>query len=885
MLADADSISSLQTRLAIHRRTIAYLEEQRAQFGSLAPVHIRHQLDEARQQVALVKDELRTFGVVVDDELGDIPSDLPFGVSLVPNVHLPPYQRMVIDRFFYLSLEGLSNRYNAALPLADIYVERTLAPLSAGAAPTTLAALMDERRVRVLIEGELGSGKSVLLRRLALACAGCATGNDELASLFTQKPDVVLLPLLIDARELAEIMDYPAGGASNRSFSGFWDMLEVLLRRDGLNSLLPTIEQALRLGNCLVLVDGLDDVAEREQGRLLLTALGRFIARYPDSRYVVTCRHAALLSLGALGGFTHYTLPPFDDEQIDLFVERWYRAVNHARGSFLLDDDDSHIALLQGHLRAHDYLHTIASNGLGAALCVLVQSEGQPLPAARGAVYERMIDLLLDRWEQVRGDVVVPSLAHVLGVDVLSRREARLALLQPLALAFQFHPDLSGNTPATMRFTEVEPWLRKSLVGLGVDERRAIEQVIPQLLLWCCHQGILAANDSFSEYAMPWRTLREYLAGLALARQPDFPARAFALANDPRWRETLLLAVHELGTGPRVDTAHEFITTLLESFSSAESRGPHDLLLAAECLLELGAASEHARSLHAHIQEDLMTLMQSGDQPPSERVRAGLLLGKLGDPRFRQMLPPLIRVPGGLCMFGTREGYEDEGPPQVVTVRSFAIGMYPVTNGEYGRFLAEISEHPRPRYWYDPRYNNPSQPVVGVTWNDAVAYCQWLTSKLHRAGLLPRSLVARLPSETEWEKAASWDEWRRVKYRYPWGDEWLPNRANTAEARGTWTTAPVGCFPLGVSPYEVHDMIGNVWEWMATEYASYSGALAPFTEHGSYTLRGSSCASLPTHARCTYRSRLPPSYWRYHLGFRIVLGQPLPPAKSSDIPS
>jgi formylglycine-generating enzyme required for sulfatase activity len=132
-----------------------------------------------------------------------------------------------------------------------------------------------------------------------------------------------------------------------------------------------------------------------------------------------------------------------------------------------------------------------------------------------------------------------------------------------------------------------------------------------------------------------------------------------------------------------------------------------------------------------------------------------------------------------------------------------------------------------------------------------------------------------LPLEAEWEKAASWDPRRQVKQRYPWGDEWFSTRANTGDGRGDWLTTPVGCYPAGASAYGLHDCIGNVWEWTASIYASYPGAALVFSEPGSYTLRGSSCASTPTHARCTYRSRLPISYWRYHLGFRIVIGRPL----------
>ena len=251
-----------------------------------------------------------------------------------------------------------------------------------------------------------------------------------------------------------------------------------------------------------------------------------------------------------------------------------------------------------------------------------------------------------------------------------------------------------------------------------------------------------------------------------------------------------------------------------------------------------------------------------------------MLLGRLGDTRFAGLLPPLVDIPAGRFLMGTPDGY-DERPEQWVDLPDFAIGVYPVTNQEYAAFLAACPSHAVPRYWYSLRLNNPSGPVVGVTWQDAIDYCAWLTERLERADRLPSGHVVRLPLESEWEKAASWDARRQTKQRYPWGHEWFSTRANTGDGRGDWLTTPVGCYPAGVSAYGLHDCIGNVWEWTASTYASYPGAALVFSESGSYTLRGSSCASTPTHARCTYRSRLPISYWRYHLGFRIVIGRPL----------
>ena len=874
MSTGADTIPSLHMRLSIHRRTVAYLEEQRAHFGALAPIHIRHQLDEARQQIALVKADLRALGVAADEQPGDLESDWPSGAAMLHSLNgsaLRAYLRTLVDRLSYLSLDGLAEWRGPALPLAQVYIERTLTPLTAGMPAASLAALLADRHARLLVEAEPGGGKTVALRRLALACATLALGNEREPPFFPRLLDPPLVPLLLEAHELIRSQQH---NQSSTGQIGLWEMIEANLRCDGLASALPALEHALRVGDCLVLIDGLDDVVDNERGRVLITMLVRFVARYPDSRYVLTCRHLAALPVSSLFGFSSYSLPPFDDTGIDKLIAAYYPLITPLM-ALGFDEPDAQIAKLRSQVQANDRLHTLATNPLGAVLCLLTNAEGHTLPVARGLVFGRMVDLLLDGWERFRREGGAATLAQVLEVPALAGREARLALLQPLALAFQMRPDLSGDTPATLRSAEVEPWLRESLIRLGVESRRAVEQVIPRLLAWCCRQGLLVSDSTGSEYAMPWRGLREYLAARALVSQQDFPGKAYALAGESRWRDTLLLAVRDLSQGAGSHTARELLRLLLETPSGDTQRIVSDPLLAAECLLEFSTLSGPERYMLGDAQDRLQEMLQMVAAPASERVRAGLLLGQLGDPRFAQLLPPLVRVPAGLTLFGGRDGYEDEGPQQWVDVPAFAIGVYPVTNREYARFLAESPAQAVPKYWYNQAYNNPSQPVVGLLWHDAVAYCRWLTSKLHSAGFLPTSMEARLPLEVEWEKAASWDARRQVKRIYPWGDSWLPGAANTTEGRGTWVTAPVGAFPAGISAYGAHDMIGNVWEWTASEYASYPGALAPFHEGGSYTLRGSSCASLPTHARCTYRSRLPADYWRYHLGFRIVLGRPL----------
>jgi len=233
----------------------------------------------------------------------------------------------------------------------------------------------------------------------------------------------------------------------------------------------------------------------------------------------------------------------------------------------------------------------------------------------------------------------------------------------------------------------------------------------------------------------------------------------------------------------------------------------------------------------------------------------------------------LIEIPGGSVLIGSDTDFPDEGPRHLADVPPFAIGVYPVTNRQYSVLLDAISDTPRPHYWHDDRFNAPNQPVVGVSWREAVAYTDWLTREL--SGQLGMGHIVRLPSTTEWEKAAAWDPAYQLPRRYPWGNTWNPNGAHTATATAAAYPLPVGSRPAGMSAYGIQDMLGNVWEWTASVSTSYPGAAPHFVEADSYVIRGGSCALRPTHMRCTYHCRLPASYWRYHLGFRIVVALPL----------
>jgi formylglycine-generating enzyme required for sulfatase activity len=174
---------------------------------------------------------------------------------------------------------------------------------------------------------------------------------------------------------------------------------------------------------------------------------------------------------------------------------------------------------------------------------------------------------------------------------------------------------------------------------------------------------------------------------------------------------------------------------------------------------------------------------------------------------------------------------EHSGPQHTVHLDAFYIDRQEVTNQTYRAFV-DATGHQAPTLWNSPRHlTDPAQPVVGVSWYDAQAFCTWQGK--------------RLPTEAEWEKAARGTDGRR----YPWGQEWDATRLHTADVIAgqaldnfaTWTRwqrtmsagmgaarpATVGSYPHGASPYGVLDMAGNVWEWTADWYDPQYYATSP----------------------------------------------------------
>ncbi|MDQ7839342.1 MAG: SUMF1/EgtB/PvdO family nonheme iron enzyme [Thermodesulfobacteriota bacterium] len=232
----------------------------------------------------------------------------------------------------------------------------------------------------------------------------------------------------------------------------------------------------------------------------------------------------------------------------------------------------------------------------------------------------------------------------------------------------------------------------------------------------------------------------------------------------------------------------------------------------------------------------------------------------------------MILIPAGEFVMGSPDGQgiDNEHPQHKIYLDAYYIYKYPVTNGQFQKFI-DTNGYKAQGEWkkYAPK-ERERHPVIFVTWDDAVAYCRW-------AG-------GSLPTEAQWEKAARGTDGRE----YTWGDAWDPARCNwrespkvagMAEFSGGRGTTPVGSFPSGASPWGVHDMAGNVWEWCADWYGETYYQESPSKnpegpESRQYrVLRGGSWTNGSSGSfRCANRYWVNPDLWlSLYFGFRVVL--------------
>jgi sulfatase modifying factor 1 len=162
----------------------------------------------------------------------------------------------------------------------------------------------------------------------------------------------------------------------------------------------------------------------------------------------------------------------------------------------------------------------------------------------------------------------------------------------------------------------------------------------------------------------------------------------------------------------------------------------------------------------------------------------------------------LTHIPAGWFLMGCDAGQDNEKPVHRVWIDEFLLAACQVTNAEYSRFLCDTSSLPPP-FWDDPAFNHPAQPVVGVSWHDAIRYCEWLTAS--------NDANCRLPTEAEWERAARGGQETAL---FPWGDTPPQSQPRYNErCAGLWRTGPEPVARAEPNAYGLFNMCDNVHEW------------------------------------------------------------------------
>lgn len=719
------------------------------------------------------------------------------------------------------------------------------------ALPEAFSRAKELDRRGIVILGDPGSGKTTHLKRLLLWCL--RQGADKLDLPADMIP--VFLPLR-DLRELEQGLDA---------------FIQTQLDKPHLGTPPGFGKQLVARGNLLFLLDGLDEVADPDQRAHVSRWIDEALQMHRSCRFVVTCRFAGYTDKARLcEQFLEMHMRPLSFDQVESFVENWYRIVETGlskdrrqaeviakeRSRDLIDK------LGRPEFRARRVFELTRNPLLLTNLCLVHRDRGN-LPHDRARLYEECTDVLLELWRAAIG--------YQTRVDARSGRK----ILQPAAL--WLHQE-EGRTRATA--DELAPVIEPALKDAGWPHGNAgaFLQVVRD------ESGLLTGWDQ-EHYGFMHLGFQEYLAARQIQNNYIFDPTVLSDLADrfgqSWWQEVTLLLLcldnpclfvpfmREVTQRSGFTQHPDFVEMCLDDAAEKPVLPFTELLQA-----EPGENSEHwqrqlaALKIVERLDNDALNrLAEKLANHPYDKIRE-----RVGqrDAKAKQQVSyatrggyELVLIPEGPFLMGSPDSESkrsvDEGPQHVVVVSEFFMGRYPVTNEEYGRFLAENPKAKEPLFWANREYNQPRQPVVGVSWNEARQYAQW-------AGL-------QIASEAQWEYACR----AGASTQFYSGDTEIDlDRAGWYEKNSSAKLQPVG--QKEPNKFGLYDMLGNVWEWMEDDYhANYKGA----PDNGrawvdeprgqDRVVRGGSWSNSVWLCRSAFRFKLAPTFRQNYLGFRLVL--------------
>ncbi|MFV2081901.1 MAG: SUMF1/EgtB/PvdO family nonheme iron enzyme [bacterium] len=713
-------------------------------------------------------------------------------------------------------------------------------------------------RAGAVILGDPGSGKTTHLKRILLTCL---RNGPETIGLPAD-----MLPLFLPLRELDSL---------NGGLDTF--IQAQLSNNPNLKTPKEFGEKLLKRGSLLLLLDGLDEVADIKKREEVAKWITDAVEALPTCRFVVTCRFAGYSPTVHLNeAFLETHIRPMNKDQAERFIQNWYGVVE--KGLARDPEQAEGIAKekaesLIKRLREPDFrtrrVFELTRNPLLLTNICLVHRHRGGLPHKRARLYEECIDVLLEHWRGSKG------------LKVVSAQSGRRAL-QPAAL--WLHSE-EGCTRATAE--ELGPHIEPVLKAVNWTDGGAKDF----LKTIRDESGLLTGWDQ-ERYGFMHLGFQEYLAAREIrSRAFDDPAVLKALAShfgESWWREVGLLMIALEDPSLFVPYMREVVK--LPAFFNHSN-------LVDECLDDAAEKSplpflELLQKEPADVkglwerQYEALRILRQLDMDAVTRLRTKLathpyfeirrLIKDLFAMEAQDIVKAarggyeLVRIQGGVFKMGSPESEEgrfgDEGPQHEVHVTEFYMGRYPVTNDEYGLFLKENLEIREPEYWANSSYNQSRQPVVGVNWDDAQKYAEW-------AGV-------RLPTEAEWEYACR----AGTSTRFYTGDtEKDLNRAGWYTKNSGDKLHPVG--EKEPNKYGLYDMHGNIWEWVGDDWhAFYTGAPSDWSsawvdkKRGSNrVIRGGSWIDVAQCCRSAYRNYLPSGLRNRDLGFRLSRSVSLTP--------
>jgi formylglycine-generating enzyme required for sulfatase activity len=731
----------------------------------------------------------------------------------------------------------------------------------------------------MIVLGDPGSGKTTLLKYILVMLVE-EKGKEKLGL------DSKTIPFFLPLRDLQD--------PSKETFEQF--VLRVCKCVDyGIDENL--VKKILSSGESIILLDGLDEVADEAMRQAVCKWIDRARRIYASTTFIISSRFAGYLGKVKLEDLPvlELSIQDFTSEEIAAFLTRWHETVRMALNPMgnserIKKDAAEEAKSLFAEIEASGHIRKFAVNPLLLQIIALVRydrGKEARLPERRVELYQECTDVLLAKWDMARGLKVM-----------ITAQQAR-EILQPIALWLH---EKDGRRSAPRK--DLEKDIRKSLNRIGRSD------ITPDALLRNIRDrsGIFMGYGT-EEYGFTHLSFQEYLAAEQVRNQRKIELLANQYDNK-WWREVALLALSL--SNPSIieeymgmvinkgklrgdlsiitDSVRDSIIKPVEAFAGTISRTD---LTQEECqnailVLEsiggeqaIGILREAAKSEEKPIARSAYSALvrlhaESGVAAVAEDKPVRMRGEKDGS--------ELALVSAGTFLYGSRmddkNAYSQEKPQQSLYLPDFYIGVYPVTNEQYKKFIDATGRRPPDKadyssgggpVWKGNSYpkDKAKHPVVCVNWDDACAYARW-------AG-------GRLPSEVEWEKAA-----RGVDGRiYPWGNDWDKSKCNSGESQIRGTT-PVDAYQGGIGPYGCFDMAGNVWEWCFDWFSENNQRdpeqPAKSPEKGSRrVLRGGSWFSLPGRCRCAFRIGDVPGNRLGRVGFRVVF-VPQFAAAHSDLP-